>query len=443
MKFINNSSFDVVVVGGGSAGMTAALSVARQGLKTALVEQYGFCGGMSVASSIHAFDGVTANHDDKELAVAGLATELVDRLEKVKGVNWLDHPPECIVVDPEALKWVADQMLVESGVHIFYHTRLVDVETTGQRITAAIVHTKAGFSRFTASLFIDASGDGDLCAWAGADYDISPNMQPMTLHFRVLVPNGNNKTWKELENDCAEALSRAYEDGRAPKFGGPWIIRVRETEVSLNCTRLYGNGLDVKDISMAEIGGRNDAWIIWKILNDQVPEFKDSYILASGPEVMVRETRRIVGEYILTAEDILKGKRFPDPIGLGAWPMDIHPANGDVGYHPHKEHTPHPYQIPFRCLLPKELENVLATGRCISTNKQAHGSTRVQGTAMMTGQAAGLACAVAMKTRKQLKEIHYELLRLELERTHVILDPDKLRPRPASWQKANLCLSSR
>jgi hypothetical protein len=441
MKIASDDSFDTVIVGGGSAGIVAAISAARQGIKTALIEQYAFCGGMSVASSIHALDGIMANHNDKELAVAGVAVELVDRLAKVGGLGCPDNPPECISVDPEALKWIADKMLVESGVSIFYYSRLIDVETKGQRVTAVILHNKSGFMRFKGDHFIDASGDGDLCALAGADFEISKNLQPMTLHFRVLLPNGNSLTWKELENKCAKVLTKAYEEGRISKFGGPWIIRVRKTEISLNCTRQYGNGLSTKDLTRAEIGGRDDAWKIWNVLRDTLPEFKDSYILNSGPAVMVRESRRIIGEYILTAEDVLSGKRFPDPIGLGAWPMDIHPANGDIGYHPHKKHTPPPYQIPFRCLLPTKLENVLATGRCISATSQAHGSTRVQGTAMMTGQAAGLACAIAKKTGIELKGIPYELLRSELELTKAILEPNKLRPRPQTWPKINLKLA--
>lgn len=443
MKIGDYGSFDLVVVGGGSAGLAAAISAGRKGLRTALIEQNGFCGGMSVASSIHVLDGVMANHDDKQLAVAGVAKELVDRLESIGGMGCSDNPPECLSVDPEALKWIADQMLAESGVQIFYHTRLVDVEMDGARVAAAIVHTKGGFLRMAADFFIDASGDGDLCALAGADFDLSKSLQPMTLHFRVFLPNGVNKSWKELEIGCAEVLNQANKDGRIRKFGGPWIIRVRETEISMNCTRQYGSGLVLKDLTQAEIGGRDDAWKIWNVLRKEMPEFKGSYILNSGPAVMVRESRRIIGEYILTAEDILSGKRFPDSIGLGAWPMDIHPANGDIGYHPHKENTPPPYQIPFRCLLPTKLENVLATGRCISSNRLAHGSTRVQGTAMMTGQAAGLACVVAKNTGKRLKEIRYELLRVKLEQTQAILEPDKLLPRPVSWQKVRPGLLNR
>lgn len=443
MNIVNDSSFDLLVVGGGSAGIAAAISAARNGLKTALVEQYGFCGGMSVVSSIHALDGIMANHDDKQLAVAGIAKELVDRLESIGGVGCPDNPPECISVDPEALKWVADQMLTEAGVQIFYHTRLVDVEMAGAQVVAAIVYSKNGAIRIAADLFVDASGDADLCALAGADFDISKNLQPMTLHFRVYLPNGINKSWKELEEGCAKILNWAHKDGRIRKFGGPWIIRVKKTEISMNCTRQYGSGLVLKDLTQAEISGRDDAWKIWHILRNEMPEFKDSYILNSGPMVMVRESRRIIGEYVLTAEDILSGKRFPDPIGLGAWPMDIHPSNGDIGYHPHKEHTPNPYQIPFRCLLPTKLENVLATGRCISSNQMAHGSTRVQGTAMVTGQAAGLACAVAKNTKKPLKEIRYDLLKTELEKAQAILDPNNLLPRPASWLKVRSNVTNR
>jgi hypothetical protein len=432
MKVQNGSSFDLIVVGGGSAGLIAAIAAARCGLATGMIEQNGYCGGMTVASSIHALDGIMANHDDKELAVAGIAAELIDRLNHAGAIS-SDNPPECISVDPEAMKWVADQMLVEAGAELFYHTKLVDVEKVDSRVSALILHNKSGFWRFDAKYFIDATGDGDLCASAGADWEISKSLQPMTLHFRVQVSNGH-KTWRELEKDCAEVLSRAHKDGRLHQFGGPWIIRIRENEVSLNCTRLYGNGLNVKDLTAAEIAGRSNAWKILDILKQDLPEFNDSYILASGPTVMVRETRRILGEYVLTADDILSGRRFHDPIGLGAWPVDIHPGNGDVGYHPHKEHTPRPYQIPYRCLLPRNLDNVLVTGRCMSSTREAHGSIRVQGTAMMMGQAAGLACVVAEKTGQPLKKIPYERLRAELERTGAILDPDKLLPRPVEWQ---------
>ena len=437
MKVQDGSSFDLLVVGGGSAGIIAAIAAARCGLKTGLVEQNGYCGGMTVASSIHALDGIMANHDDKELAVAGVASELIDRLNQVGAIS-ADNPPECISVDPEAMKWVADQMLIEAKVELFYHTRLIDVEKAGSMVSAVILHNKSGVWRFAADYFIDATGDGDLCAAAGADSEISHLLQPMTLHFRVQVSNGY-KTWKELEMDCAEVVSRAHKEGRVSQFGGPWVIRIRDNEVSLNCTRLYGNGLNVKDLTAAEIAGRSDAWDILDLLRQELPEFKDSYIIASGPTVMVRETRRIMGEYVLTADDIVAGRRFPDAVGLGAWPMDIHPGNGDVGYHPHKEHTPPPYQIPYRCLLPRRLDNVLVTGRCISSTREAHGSIRVQGTAMMMGQAAGLACSVAKATGRPLKEIPYDRLRSELERTGAILDPDKLLVRPVQWQS---CLAS-
>jgi hypothetical protein len=280
---------------------------------------------------------------------------------------------------------------------------------------------------------VDATGDADVCAWSGADCEVSQSLQPMTLHFRVHLPNGT-KTFKQLEQECSAVLAAAHRRGRVAKYGGPWIIRVRKSEVSMNCTRLYGNGLNPDDLTAAEIEGRRDAWTIWSILQDEVPDFENSRIIASGPVVMVRETRRAVGDYILTAEDITTGRRFEDPVGLGAWPVDIHPGNGVVGYHPHKEFTPHPYQIPYRCLLPAKLHNVLVTGRCISATREAHGSTRVQGTAMMTGQAAGLACAIAKSARCGLRDIPYALLKRELERTGAILDPNALLPRPASWK---------
>ena len=434
MNITRTLSCQALVVGGGSAGLAAAIAAARGGLSVVLVEQYGFCGGMSVTCMVHSMDGLLANHDLSKLAVGGFGLELVERIGAAGGWACEDNPAEAVCFQPEVLKLVADRMVLEAGVRPLYHTKLVDVEKSGDHLTAAIVHGKSGFWRIEAEFFIDGSGDGDLCAWAGAPFETSDVRQPMTQHFKIAGMSGN-KTWKQLENDCHMVLQAAYDRGDGPKFGGPWIIRERAGEISLNCTRHYGDTLDPENLTQAEIDGRANAWRVFELWKKELPDFQQAHFEVSGPAVGVRESRRILGDYQITREDLIARTAFPDVIGLGAWPFDIHPANGAVGYHPHKENPPPPYPIPFRCLLPRDLENALVAGRCASATHEAHGSTRVQGTALMMGEAAGAACVEATKAGTSLREISLPALQDRLLKAGAILDCHNLPDKPEGWPR--------
>lgn len=301
----------------------------------------------------------------------------------------MDNPPETPVFDPEAFKVIADAMLRQCGVKCLYHTCAVEAEARGGRVSAVVLHSKAGFWRVEAPLFNDASGDADLCALAGAGLEVSKSMQPMTLHFQ-LAGLRRKLGCKALEKECHDVLAAAFARGEGPRFGGPWILRVRDCAISMNCTRLYGNALNPEDLSAAEIEGRKNAWTIFRTLKSALPEFADAHFVQSGLSVGCRETRRIVGDYQLTERDVLIGSPFPDAIGLGAWPMDVHPSDGRVGFHPHKETIQRPYRYPLGALLAQGLENVIAVGRCASTTPAAHVSSRLNGTSMMMGEAAGV-----------------------------------------------------
>jgi hypothetical protein len=423
---------DLVVIGGGTAGLAAAVTAARRKLKVLLVEQHGFCGGLTVYSMVHVLDGVLAQTDFTKLAVGGVAVDVLNRLQAFGAMGPDDNPPETPVFHPEGFKLIADEMLAEAGVNCLYHTRLVDTETRCDRITAAILHSKAGFWRVEAPRFIDASGDGDLCAQAGAAFELGKALQPMTLHFQIAGLR-SGLTWKGLETACHNVLAEAYRRGEGPRFGGPWILRIREGEISLNCTRLYGNALDPVDLTAAEVAGRRNAWWIFQTLRARMPEFTDAYFVHSGPSVGCRETRRIIGDYQLTESDVLSRPDFTDTIGLGAWPMDVHPSDGRVGFHPHKEIPQAPYRYPLRALLPRSLENVLAVGRCASTTAKAHGSSRVNGTSMMMGEAAGVLSALAQASGSTLRDIPVTRLQQELMANGAVLDPHALPERPRDW----------
>ena len=385
---------DVLVCGGGTAGLAAAVSAARNGARTILLERYGFCGGIAVGALVHTLDGFRSCVNNDQIVVGGIGPEVVSRIQRLGGHPNVENPPEVECFDPEVFKIVADGLLEESGVQVLYHLFAVAAEREGSRIKSIIAAGKEGLWQFTAGQIIDCTGDGDIAAFAHSPFEKHEQMQSLSMHFRIggVKPGAN---WSHLEEVSRAVLDVAYKQGRAPKYGGPWIIRIREGEVTVNGTRLYGDGTKTVDLSRTERDGRRDMFTLLDLLREGVPEFADSYLLAAATQIGVRETRRIVGDYQITADDILQCRPFDDVIALGSWPIDIHPADGRVGVHPHKESPPTPYPIPFRCLTANGLDNLSAAGRCISATHEAHGSTRVSGTAMALGQAAGTAAAMA------------------------------------------------
>ena len=246
-------------------------------------------------------------------------------------------------------------------------------------------------------------------------------LQTMSQHFRIGGITGD-RSWDALERDCRRAMDRAYAEGRAPKYGGPWLIRIRPGEVTANCTRLYGDGTNTEDLSRAEMQGREDMMSILEIFRRDISDFRSAYVLVSGCEIGVRETRRITGDCRITAADVLECRRQPDPVALGSWPIDIHPADGRVGVHPHKENPPRPYPIPSRALIARNLSNLLVAGRCLSATHDAHGSTRVSGTAMATGEAAGTLAALSARDRRQPRDIPYSTLAEQLRAQGALLE---------------------
>ena len=413
MRIAQRRLCDVLVCGGGTAGLGAALASARNGARTILLERHGYCGGICVSSLVHTFDGARNCRQHEQFVVGGIPREVITRLDCLHGLALDDNPPETLNFDPEVMKRVSDQLLPEAGVTVFYHLFAAEAIREGDRVAAVVAAGKEGLWEIRPSIIIDTTGDGDVSYFAGAQYQKDEMLQTMSQHFRIggLVGNRN---WHELEQDCRRAMDRAYAEGRAPKYGGPWLIRIRPGEVTANCTRLYGDGTSTEDLSRAEMQGREDMMSILEIFRRDIPDFRSAYVLVSGSEIGVRESRRILGDYQITAADVLECRPQPDPIALGSWPIDIHPADGRVGVHPHKENPPQPYAIPSRALIVRNLANVLVAGRCLSATHEAHGSTRVSGTAMATGEAAGTHAAMAVRTNSELRQVSYPDLAKQL-----------------------------
>ena len=411
---------DVLVCGGGTAGVAAAVAAARNGARTILVERQGFCGGICVGALVHTLDGLRNCRNHSQLVVGGVGLEIVSRLGQAGGMATCDNPPECTTFDPDSFKLVADSLLEDAGVEVLYHLLGVAANRDGGRLNSVVAAGKEGLWEIQAAQYVDASGDGDIAAFAGAAFEKDGRMQTMSMHFRIGgLPPG--MPWNHFERESRRVVDAAYATGRLPKYGGPWIIRIRDGEVTANCTRLYGDGTCTADLSRAEREGRRDMMTLLQVLREGSDDFRNAWLLAAATQIGVRETRRIIGDYQITADDILRGRKWNDAIALGSWPIDIHPADGRVGVHPHKEDPPEPYQIPFACLLVKDFENLLVAGRCISSTHEAHGSTRVSGTAMALGQAAGTAAAVACSEASALRRIAISRLQRRLLDQGVIL----------------------
>lgn len=393
---------DVLVCGAGLAGIGAAVAAARSGAKTLVIERMGFAGGFFTAIIGSAFDGFVDERTGAPV-VGGIVFEMLERMGviapghgpqlryNVNGdLSFVEmHPDRAIPrCDPERFKRAADAILQEAGVEILYHTQVADVVTRDGRVETVLVSNKAGLVAIQPQVVVDCTGDGDVAAWAGAPFEKAEPLQPMSLHFRIayLEPSF------ELRRRCAAVLAKAQERGDLARYGGPYPATFSGRDVYFNATRYPGDSTDPDDWTAAEIQGRKDAWTMFELWQKELPEFADAYFMTSGPTAGARESRRILGDYVLTGDDVRQGRRQDDVVVLGAWRLDRHPPTAS-GYHD-ITWTP-PYDIAYRTLLPRGLDNVLVAGRCHSATSEALASSRVTATAMGMGQAAGIAAALA------------------------------------------------
>ncbi|WP_119460037.1 FAD-dependent oxidoreductase [Rhodospirillaceae bacterium SYSU D60014] len=427
---------DVLVVGGGPAGMGAALGAAWAGAKVVLVERFGFLGGNPTAAlvmplmSFHTQRGAPndadstrlfpTDHGPGEPIVAGALAVFLERLIAAGGaVSPSSETGYTVPADPEIYKLVALELLDETGVELLFHAFVSGIVGKSGRPEGLVFETKSGPVVIEAGAIVDGTGDGDAAVRAGARFDIGRDgdnrVQPMTLMFRMAgfdqkafsaYVHENPSQWRGVhglwdlvtEATLAGELDLQRED--ILFFATP-----HEGELSVNSTRMTGvSGTSVWDLTEAEIEGRRQMGQIAAFLRRHVPGFKTAYIVQSGVSVGVRETRRIIGDYRLTAEDVLEARKFDDAIARGSYPVDIHSPTGKgtvLKRLPPGDY----YEIPLRCLLPWGVDRLIVAGRCISGTHEAHSSYRVTPTAMATGQAAGVCGALAAKRGRLPREI--------------------------------------
>ncbi len=443
---------DVLVVGGGPAGLGAALGAAQAGAKVILTERYGFLGGNATAAlvmplmSFHTqrptFEraGVSnllpSDHGPGHPVIAGVLKQMLEQLVAQGGAIAPSLDTGYVVpFDPEIFKLVALEMLEQAGVEFLFHAFASDV-IGGARPQGAVFETKSGPLVIRARTIIDCSGDGDMAARAGARFEIGREqdglVQPVTLMFRIV----------QFQRAAFDAYTRQH-PGQWHGVHGLWDLVLAATEageldlaredilffatpypgeLSVNSTRVTRVlGTDVWDMSYAEWESRRQLKQIAAFLRRYVPGFADSYVAQSGSTVGVRETRRIIGDYRLTAEDLLSARRFDDAIARGSYPVDIHNPEGK-GTVLKRLPPDEAYDIPLRSLLPQGVENLIVAGRCISGSHEAHSSYRVMPIAMATGQAAGVAAALAARSGKTVRAVAGDAVRSELSRQGANLD---------------------
>lgn len=418
-------SYDAVICGGGPAGWVAAVSAARAGIKTALIERYGFLGGTATGGFVVPISGFFLN---EKRVVGGIAWEFVERLQKEDAAQ-VEMPMGHVSVNLEYYKLIAQQMVEESGVHLYTNSYLTDCIKENGKITYVVIESKNGAEAIGGKCFIDATGDGDLCFKAGVPMlEKSGSLQPLSLCF---VLNGADVT-TELLNKCIrhnvrhnsnvrirERFNELTESRNVPVFGGPWFnVLLKGNSLAVNMTRTDANAVDRESYTAAEARLRRDMFDLVALLKEEFPEFEDCEIVCSGINSGVRETRCIKGKYTLTADDILGGRSFECNVAHCAHPVDIHSSNDSGQKLIFLEKDAY---VPYETMVSENFDNIIAAGRCVSAEEVPYASIRVQGTVMSIGEAAGVAAAVCCETGKPVHSLPKTLLTEAFDKRKFVL----------------------
>jgi hypothetical protein len=442
--------YDVIVVGGGTGGVVAAIAAARKGMKTLIVEQFGFLGGSQTAALVTPLMSICPENSS---SIGGINEEIRQRLLKVNGAaeqpgiadGWFD---------PEMLKYVLDDLCVEAGVQFRFHTFFSEAIVENNVIKGIIVQSKSGRQALLAKQVVDASGDADVAVSTGAPYEAGRKQdgmnQAMSLRFNMgginfdklcayldeVEPSAAPHKWPFVETaftfdkewPLSPLFQQALKDGVVTEedvvyfqnFSLPGCVGM----MSFNCPRITNRvkGYDVEDLSNAQILGRQKIRRVAELCKRYIPGFENAYIALAAPMVGIRESRRIIGEYVFTAEDVFKSAQFADAVGRGNYPIDIHQpkkSNVSVEYEDETVSRNKFYELPYRCMVPLKIDNLLVVGRCMSTTFEGQSAMRVQGIIRTMAEGAGYAAAMAVKENKTPRQVDGVKVRLQLRENGV------------------------
>lgn len=406
MEYIRNlpesEIYDVVVLGGGPAGIGAAVSAARKGCRVCLIERFGFLGGMATAGFVNPMSEFAYNG---KRVVGGVAWEFAQKMISLGGAV-LEKPRLNVSFHPEVYKLAAQEFLIENNVHVMMNTAFCDCIMTGEHIDAAVVTNKGGLQAVRGTYFIDATGDADLAFAAGVPMLLKTRpMQPGTLCFtlsgvdtateRMHIVHQKNHRFNHQAVFIRDTLFSLREQGvEVPLFGGPWLSVTTDPGcITVNMTRSSMNACDPEDYQRAEAAMRRDVFRLVELLKAHVPEFAGCHLSSVASMAGIRESRRIKGLHVLTGEEYIHAVHFSDAITRSCHAVDIHLPKDegqvlsfpeDAGY------------IPYRSLVDETHDNLLVAGRAISADEEAFAATRVQAPCMETGQAAGIAASLCL-----------------------------------------------
>lgn len=408
-------SFDVVVCGGGPGGIMAAIAAARTGAHVALIERYGFLGGMATAGFVSPLSVFRYND---QLCVGGIPWEFIGRMEASGGAQ-VEYPLGNISYRTESFKLEAQRMLLEAGVELYLHAWLSGCEkSSDDTISHVIVESKSGTQAIVGKCFVDGTGDGDLCYMAGMPMqNYNTSLQPASMCFLLGGVDAEkvNKIHHSQQGvnyhnvPMQRRLHKIAQEENVPNFGGPWFCWVLENNMLMvNATRIEANMIDEREQTRAECALREDVNTLVSILRRHFKPFKNAYLIATAPQAGVRETRHILGAHVLTGQEYSSSFEFEDAIGRGAHPIDIHDATST---NQRCQFLKEPAYIPYRSLYSSEYSNLLVASRCLSADREAFASVRVMASVMGVGQAAGLAAAMTVQARKNVSEIDITVLR--------------------------------
>lgn len=421
-RFIMKKDYDVIVVGGGPSGITAALAASREHVSTLLIERYGFLGGMS--SSALVYPWFTFHDLNGNQVINGIPQEIVDRLVErggspghvrdSVGFVWSVTP-----FDKEVFKSLALEMLEEAGVDLLLHSFVSSVQMSSQRIVKLNTTGKYGNAEVSGRIIIDASGDADIAFLAGAPCVLGRSadgkVQAMTLIFRLggvktepirqyfldhpdeFHPAAVQVNSRDLPFTGVSGFFKHWEKAPAsiPRDRFLFFIGPRAGEVTVNTTRILDiDPTNPEQMTKAELIGRKQVELLTAFMKETLPGFENSFLLETAAQMGVRESRRLLGQFVLSESDILKNTEFPDVVARCGYPIDIHVPDGAamdlVDFRTS-------YGIPYRVMLPHKIDNLLVTGRAVSSTHEAFASLRVTAPVMALGQAAGIAAALAAK----------------------------------------------
>ena len=403
--------YEVVVLGGGPAGIAAAAAAGRSGRSTILIERHGFLGGAGTAAGLSTFCGLHANvHGEHKRVVHGLSDEITDRLERMGGLNAphlsLAGKVSAQAYDISAYKIAADEMLSDYGVKILFHAFGVGMTHRSEReIDTVLVETKSGRRALRGRLFIECSGDGDLAAWAGAPYEVGDGaggmLYPSTM-FRIagVDPAKAGRAWELIPKLMDEAEKKGR---RFPRRGA--IVRPQKNpaEWRANVTQIKNpdgspvSGIDAEQISYGEIEGRRQCWDVFEFIKSVTPGFENAYIIEIAPQIGIRETRRVLCETMVSEADILGCTDAPDSIGVNGWPVEAHVSGAVLLKFPKIPESRGFNQLPYRMIVPKGIDNLFVAGRCAGMTHDGQSSARVSGPCFVMGHAAGTAADLALR----------------------------------------------